>query len=321
VLEGSVQQSGERIRVTAQLIDAPTGRHVWSERYDRVLEDIFAVQDEIMMNTIRAMEVSVSGLEILQELPTPKSVEAYFKILKAQELVFNRDKGDNLLSRKLIQEAIALDPDYGPAYIFLGLTYTNEVVCGWSDNAVGSLGQAEELGKKALTLGGIVGHGLLMRVYSLQGQIDKAIAEGEKGLTISPNFANLNVNYGNTLSIAGRHEEAIERVKKGMRLNPHHQPWYLNILGDCYFRAGMIEEAIESYERDAQRAPNTLNSWLSLAGLYSQLGREEEAKKAAKAVLRIAPDYSWDKYRRPYIFNDKEVEKRFFDGLRKIGLK
>ena len=104
-------------------------------------------------------------------------------------------------------------------------------------------------------------------------------------------------------------------------MNPHHQPWYLNVLGDCYFRAGMIEEAIESYESDAQRAPNTLNSWLSLAGLYAQLGSDEKAKKAAKKVHRIAPDYSWEKYGKAFIFNDKEVERHFFDGLRKVGLK
>jgi len=292
VLEGSVQQAGNRIRVTAQLIDALTGRHVWSERYDRVLDDIFAVQDEIMMNIMRAMEVSVVGLDLLKDQPIPKFVEIYFKFLKASELVFNFNKDDNLEGRKLLQEAIDLDPKYGPAYAILGWTYYNEVGHGWSDDPAGSLRQAEELGKKAITLGSILGHGVLMVVYALQSRIDKAIAEGEKGLSISPNSANLNLLFGNTLSIAGKHEEAIGRVKKAMRLNPHHQPAYFGILGICYFRAGMDEKAIEYLERNVHLSPQTLRPWLELAGIYAQLGRDEEAKKTVKEVRRIAPDYS-----------------------------
>jgi adenylate cyclase len=320
VLEGSVQQSGNRIRVTAQLIDALTGRHVWSERYDRLLEDLFAVQDEIMLNIMRAMDVSVVGLGTLQDHPIPQSVEAYLKILKAFELLFHFNKDDNLSARKLLQEAIDLDPEYGPAYGFMGWTYWHEVTRGWSDDPDASLRKAEELGEKAITLGGVVGHNLLMGVYSFRGQNDKAIAEGEKGLAISPNFANLNVRFGETLSNVGRHDEAIERVKKAICLNPHHQPHYLSILGACYLRAGMDGNAIEYLERHVQLDPNTSFAWLSLASLYAQLGHDEEAKKAAKEVHRIAPDYSWEKYGRGFRFPDKEVERRFFDGLRKVGL-
>ena len=258
VLEGSVQQSGNRIRVTAQLIDALTGRHVWSQRYDQLLEDIFSLQDEIMMNIMRAMDVSVVGLGILKDQPIPQSVEAYFKILKAIELVFHWNKDDNLSARKLYQEAIDLDPEYGKAYELLGWTYWHEVAQGWSDDPAGSLGQAEELGKKAITLGNPRGHMLLMSVFSKQGQNEKAIAEGEKALTINPNNADLNVVFGQTLSFAGRHEEAIQRVKKAMRLNPHHQPWYIGILSICYMQAGMNEKAIKYLERAVQLEPNIL---------------------------------------------------------------
>ena len=160
-----------------------------------------------------------------------------------------------------------------------------------------------------------------MSVYSLQGRIDKAIIEGEKGLVISPNSANLNLLFGNTLSIAGRHEEAISRVRKSMRLNPHHQPAYFGILGICYFRASMNEKAIEYLEKNVQLAPQTLRPWLELASIYAQLGRDEKAKKAAKEVHRIAPDYTWEKYGKPFIFTDQEVERRFFNGLQKVGLK
>ena len=163
-----------------------------------------------------------------------------------------------------------------------------------------------------------------MRVYSLQGQDNKAIAEGEKALAISPNFAELNLTFGETLSTVGRHEEALERVKRGLRLNPHQPPIYFHIAGICYSQAGMIEEAIESFEREIELNPNAilLRSWMTLASLYAQLGRDEDAKKAAIEVHRIAPDYSWGKYGRGAPkFNDKDIERRFFDSLRKVGLK
>ena len=323
VLEGSVQQSGNRIRVTAQLIDALTGRHVWSERYDRVLEDIFAVQDEIMMNIMRAMDVSVVGLGMLKDQTIPKSAEAYFKVLKGLELYWHFNKDDNLVAKKLFKEAINLGPEYGLAFDLLGWTYYHEVMTGWSDNPSESLRQAEQFGKKAITLGDNLGHGLLTGVYSLQALIDKAIEEGEKGLAISPGSATLNVLFGIPLTIAGRHEEAIERVKKAIRLNPHHLPWYFDILGACYLHAGINEKAIESYETYLRLLPNTLHSWLALAGLYAQLGCDEEAKKAAKEVHRIAPDYTWNKYGKPFHsgFHDKEIERKYYDALQKIGLK
>lgn len=322
VLEGSVQQSGNRIRVTAQLNDALTGRHVWSERYDRMLEDIFAVQDEIMVNIMRAMEVSVVGIRILEDQPTPQCVEAYLKILKALELVFHWNMDDNLSARKLYEEAIGLDPEYGPAYVLLGFTYYHEAYRGWCDDPAGSLEKAKELGKKATTHGGSLGHMLLMSVYERQGGYDRSIAEAEKGLALNPNSADFNAVFAVTLMNTGKYKEAIKRVKKAIRLNPHHPPWVLTILGGCYLRAGMNEEAIEVYERDIKQAPDTLHSWLSLASLYAQMGRDEEAKKAAEEVHRIAPDYSWGKYGKVfYRFNDKEIERKFFDGLHKFGLK
>ena len=322
VLEGSVQQAGNRIRVTAQLIDALTGRHVWSERYDRVLEDIFAVQDEIMLNIMQAMDVSIAGTGLLQDQPTPKSVEAYFKILKGLELIYHWNRDDNLMARKLVQEAIALDPEYGRFYEALGWTYHHEAMHSWSEDLDESLRRAEELGEKAITLGDTFGHMLLMNIYRLRGQIDKAVVEGEKALSFNQNYADLNALFGNTLSMSGRHEEAIERVNRAIRLNPHHPSYYFGILGSCYLRAGINEKANETHERIVQRDPNRLHPWLALAGIYAQMGRNEEAKKAAKEVRRIAPDYTWEKYGKPFYvgFFDKEVERQFFDGLRKVGL-
>jgi len=320
VLEGSVQQSGNRIRVTAQLIDALSGRHIWSERYDRVLEDIFEVQDEIMINIMRAMEVRVAGLGMIEYQSSPRSVEAYLKILKAIKLVYRWNKDDNILARKLYEEAIALDPDYGPAYELLGWTYFHEARWSWVEDPVESYAKAEELGKKAISLGGL-GHMLLMSIYNFQGQTERAHAEGQKALSIHPNAADLNILFSNVLSDLGRHEEAITRAKKAIRLNPHHQPWYFFFLGICYFEAGKNEEALEVFQLFTKKSTH---SWIYLASIYCQLNRDAEAKQAADEVYRIAPDFSWAKYcgeDNIFFFHDKEIKRLFFDSMQKVGLK
>jgi TolB-like protein len=149
VLEGSVQRSGDRIRITAQLIDAIAGHHLWSERYDRQLKDVFKLQDDIMVNIMQAMQLKVAGLAILESQPPPPSIEAYLKILKGIEHVYRWTKEDNMLGRKLYEEAIELNPEYASAYTLLGWTYHHDVSFGWSESPDESLKKAEELANKA----------------------------------------------------------------------------------------------------------------------------------------------------------------------------
>jgi adenylate cyclase len=320
VLEGSIQRSGDRIRVTAQLIDALSGRHVWSERYDRVLEDLFAVQDEIMMNIMRAMEVKVAGLGIAEYQAPSRSVEAYIKVLKAIELAYRWNKDDNALARKLYEEAIVLDSEYGTAYELLGWCYFRDATFGWADDHVKTYAKAEELGKKAIALGNTLGHMLLMSVYDMQGQTEKALAEGEKAFAILPNSANLNILFSRVLTNVGRFEEAIARAKRAIRLNPHHQPWYFYFLARSYFCAGKNEEALEAFQLLPKKG---ILAWMYLASIYSQLGREAEARQAAEEIYKIAPDYSYEKYwgKQSWGFYDKEVNRRFLESLEKLGLK
>jgi tetratricopeptide (TPR) repeat protein len=200
----------------------------------------------------------------------------------------------------------------------MGWTYLHEVTYGWADDPERALAKAEELGKKAVSLGDPLGHMLLMNVYDYQGQGEKALAEGEKGLASVPNSANLNILFAPVLNGFGRHEEALLRAKRAIRLNPHHQPWYYQILGWCYYRNDQLQEAVETY----RLAPDVANKWMIIASIYSQLGREADARKAAQEVYRIAPDYSWDKY--GYNFNiipDKDFKERLFDAFEKVGLK
>jgi tetratricopeptide (TPR) repeat protein len=187
-----------------------------------------------------------------------------------------------------------------------------KAVNGWTDDPVKSYAKAEELGKKAISLGDTLGHMLLMGVYDMQDQKEKALA-------ILPNSANLNILFSRVLVNVGRYEEGIARAKRAIRLNPHHHPWYFFYLGIGYFNARKNEEALEAF----QLAPETVIKWLFLASIYSQLGREAEARQTFKEVYKIAPVYSWEKYwgQQSCTFYDKEVDRRFLDSLQKVGLK
>ncbi len=321
VMEGSVRIVGDRVRVTAQLIDATTGHHLWSERYDRVLEDIFAIQDDITANIMQAMQLKVAGLAWLQDRPTPK-LEAFLKLMKGIEHFYRYTKDDMALARKLFEEAIALDPGYGPPHRALGYTHHSDAVFGWSDSPGESLEKAEELAQKALSLDDEdnIAYLLLSLIYRNKGQFDKAVAVGEKALALNPNNAETNSVFAFILSTVGRHQEAIAMIKKAIRLNPHHPPHYLDLLGEILGRAGRYEEAIAADEELLQLLPDYIWGHINLTAWYSLFGREEEASEAAKEVLRIDPKFSIEKYAIDIQYENQEDKKRYLDALRKAGL-
>jgi adenylate cyclase len=322
VMEGSVRVVGDRVRVTAQLIDAITGHHLWSERYDRVLNDIFAIQDDITVNIMQAMQMKVAGLGFLEDRPTT-SLEAYLKLLKGIEHVYRFNKNDNALAKKLYGEAIALDPDYGPAYRLLGLTHYHDVMNAWTEYPGKSLEKAEQLAQKGLALGDDMSYFLLSNIYLQKGQFDKAIIAGEKGLAFNANNANYIAMFSIPLTSVGRHQEAIAMIKKAIRLNPYHPPWVLSVLGGVYTGAGRYEEAIEVLKKHNQRFPNFIKSHMDLTASYGLLGREQEARESAKEVLRLDPEFSIEKYAISInmLFENEEDKKQYIDALRKAGLK
>jgi adenylate cyclase len=319
VLEGSVQRSGNRIRITVQLIDALSGRHMWSKRYDRELKDIFELQDDIMVNIMQAMQLKIAGLGILENKPTPSSVEAYFKILKALELVYRWTKEDNAQGRKLYEEAIELDPEYASTYRLLGWTHLHDVNNGWSEDPGKSLEKAEELANKAFSLGDDGVYHLLASLYLKKGQPIKAIAIGEKGLAINPNWANYLAVFAPILSSVGRYEEAIVLIKKAIRLNPHHPPWYLWFAGEVFWDAKRYDEAVPVFKKYIELT-NDIWGYLFLIDVYIHLNREKEAQQIANEVVKKYPDFSIEKYVEPAGF-DKQKDKRIIiKSLHKVGL-
>jgi adenylate cyclase len=323
VLEGSVRKAGDKIRITAQLVDALTGKHLWSKRYDRNLEDIFAVQDEITKEIITAMQVKLTeGEQIRAAAKGTNNLEAYLKFLQANELINQLNIESNALAKKLAEEAIALDPDYAWAYFILAKTHMLDVWLRSSKSPKQSLGKAMELLQKAIVLDGTFAeaHGRLGFLYSMTRQHDKGVAEAEKAVALSPNSATAHWFLGKTLSFASRWEESIPEYKRAIRLNPMPPHNHLWSLGLSYAYTGQYEDAITWCEKAVRQAPDSLLDRMMMAVVYSFSGRDEEARAEAAEVLRIQPKFSLEKFAKKLTYKRDEDREKFLGALRKAGL-
>jgi adenylate cyclase len=324
VLEGSVRWAGDRVRVTAQLIDAIKGHHLWAERYERELKDIFALQDEITMKIITALQMKLTEGDQARLLAKgTNNLEAYLKLLQGREHVYRMNKEGNALGRELIEEAIALDPEYANAFGDLALTHELDVWYGSSKSPRESLAQAIELTQKAIALDDsyAAAYGLLGHLYTMARQHEKAIAESEHAVALNPTSADVQAWLGQNLYWADRPEEAIPVLKKAIRLNPIPPSMYLYTLAMAYRDIGRYEEAIAACKKVLHRQPNNLIAHIVLAATYSFSGRQEEARAEAAEVLRIDPKYSLERLAKTRPHKNQANTARFIDALRKAGLK
>ncbi len=323
VLEGSVRKVSDQVRITAQLVDTTTGGHVWSERYDRPLQEIFALQDEIRQKIVTALKVKLTKdeQERFQQAPT-NNLEAYDYFLRGREPFSQGTKEGNAQARQMLEKAVALDPQYAGAYAMLGNTYFIEWFNQWSQDPQ-TLERAFELAQRAVTLDDALplAHGVLGGVYQVKNQHDQAIAEGERAVVLDPNNAESYARLALILGPAGRAEEAIEVAKKAMRLNPHYPPFYIYALGSAYHQAWQNEEAIATMKRYLVYNPNVFIPHLVLTCSYSDLGRYEEARAAATEVLRLSPNFTTEVWKKNQWTKDPAQLERHINNLRKAGLK
>ena len=320
VLEGSVQKIEGRVRISTQLIDAISGKHMWAERYDRDLKDLFALQDEITMKIIAALQVQlIEGEELAVGTD---NLDAYLKYLQSAEQRRRWNKEGNNLGRKLAEEAIALDPEFAQAYLSLSAVHLMDMMYGSSESLEQSLKLAEEMVQKAISLRGTYAdaRGFLGRIYLTKRQYDEAIAEGERAVALNPNSAFVNAALAFSLTYAGRPEEAIVLYKKAIRLSPVSDLWHVRGLGGCYGMIGHYEEAISEYEKVIKRNPDDVFAHVGAAAIYSIFGHEKKAQTEAAEVLRIDPDFSLESFAKakPYKY-PKDLE-RLVNALRKAGL-
>jgi adenylate cyclase len=322
VLEGSVRKAGDRVRISAQLIDPPTGYHLWAERYDRDLTDIFALQDEITEKIVKALEVKLTEGEQEQVARRyTENLEAYDYFLRGRAYQVRATIEDNTREREMFERAIELDPSFAGAYAVLSHTHFRDWRNQWSEDPQ-TLERAFEAAQKAVALDDSLplAHTYLAWAYVWKKQHEQAIAEAERAIALDPNFAEGYARLGNILNMAGRPEEGINMVKKAMRLDPHYPPTYLLFLGYGYYAMGQYEEAVAPLKRSVTRDPDFLSPHRTLAVIFSELGRKEEARAEVAEMLRISPGVSLEGERERLAFKDQAVSERYLEGLRKAGL-
>jgi adenylate cyclase len=323
VLEGSVRKAGQRVRITAQLVDANTSGHLWAERYDRNLEDIFTLQDEVTQEIVAALEVKLGKDEKKRLVhKQTENLEAYDYFLKGLEHSNGFTREGNDQAREMFEKSIDLDAGFAQAYAGLGWTHFNEWSRGWSQDPK-SLDTAFDLAQKAISLNDSLpqAHYLLGFVLLWKKRHEDAIAELEKVVSLDPNDAEGYAGLAELLAWVGRAEEAIGLIEKAMRLNPHYPVWYLDILGWAHNLMGRHKEACEILERALIRNPDLMSTHILLAIIYSETGRLEKARAEVKEILRISPDYSLDVMKERTPFEDQTRLDREIDALRKAGLK
>ena len=324
VVEGSIQKAGDRVRINTQLIDATTGGHLWAERYDRELEDIFALQDEIVQKIVTTLKLQLPLVEQgIQVRKSTDNLEAYDSYLRGLGYFSRYTKETNIQARQMFEKAIELDPQYATAYMSLSYTYWTEWAIGWNQDPQ-ALERASELAQRAIALDDSLpaAHLLLGEVYLWKDrQHEQAITEGERAIALDPSFADAYVELAHILTYAGRPEEAIGLVQKARRLNPRYPFHYLWVLGRAYQLTGRYEEALPILKKVLTHSSDFLPAYGDLVVIYSELGREEEARAAAAAIMRIAPHSSQEFWRQMMPWKDQAVAERFFAAGRKAGLK
>jgi TolB-like protein/class 3 adenylate cyclase/Flp pilus assembly protein TadD len=325
VLEGSVQKTADRIRITVQLIDAIRGHHVWSERYDRVPKDIFDIQDDITMEITKALRIELLQGEQARiwQKRTTTNLKAYEKLLQGQSYFDRGTKADNMRARQLYEDAITLHSGYANAYAFLGWTHFMDARFGWVKSRAESIKMAFKYAKEAIALDDTLdyAHTLVGAIYLIQRRHEKAIAEMERAETLNPNGGHVLSMVAAVVSCSGRWEEGLKIVKKAVRLNPFPSVMDLHWLGRAYFMTGRYEKSITTWEKALHISPNYLPAHAFLAACYSSLNRQAEAAAEAEEVLRINPKFSLKFYAKTLPYKNKADIDRYVAALRKAGLK
>ncbi len=325
ILEGSVRKAGSRVRITAQLIDAATSLHVWAERYDRELKDIFAVQDEITENIVTSIGPEFLSAEIRRaQRSDVRSLDAWDYIMRAAFHHSRYRKEDVVEAQCLLGKAIDLDTFKAEGFCLLAFTHLMQVQFGWSESADQSIKEAAKAANKAVAIDDrdAWAHTALGMVDLISRRYDDAIRRLKKAVELNPSLANAYGALGQALTLAGECAEAVEQINKAIRLSPRDPflvYWFAH-LGMAAFAEGNYDLAYQWAAKVIQENPSFPGGHRLMATICGQLGRMEEAKSGLKELLLLMPGMTIEDVRKQVPFKDPVHMERYLDGLRKAGL-
>ena len=329
VVDGSIQRSDQSVRVTAQLIDAITGRQIWADRYDRQVDNIFAIRDDIT-RSIAGVLGGAAG-EVYQaefarvSATNPNSFTAYDYLTRGLYEYYKYTRESNAAAREFFEQAIKIDPNYARAYGDLAWTHELDYDYEWTDDDKKTLELALENANTAVRLdpNDYEAHWGLGWAYLYHRQFDSALAHYLRARKLNPNDAELLADMGNLLIYIGQPKQAIDQVNEAIRLNPNHDDWYLYYVGWAYEEAGMPEEAIKVFEQAISiENPDEEQLWYlpTIAAAYAEVGRMDDARMVVKTILSREPDFSISKKVARYPYKTKELADRYTNALRRAGL-
>jgi adenylate cyclase len=322
VLEGSVRKAGRRVRINVQLIDALSGGHVWADRYDRDLEDIFLVQDEVTQKIVRTLEVTLTGGEKARRGDLGKvNGEAYDCMIRARTCMLQFTAPGAVEARGMLERALAVDPGLARAYAFLAVLHTMNYANAWNGGNAGDLEEALGLARRACELGPseAVGPYASSVVLMWLRRLDEAERSSRRAIELDPNASEAHGSLGNALHYAGQHEAALECLGRALRLDPQFNLW-MHAQGRALFALGRYEEAEAAFRRRLIHLPGSDVTRVYLASLYGHAGRNDEARRMWTDLVDLHPEYSLDHTLRILPYTDPAPLERLVEGLRKAGL-
>jgi adenylate cyclase len=323
VLEGSVRKAGNRVRITAQLIDTGSGGHLWAERFDRDLTDIFSTQDEVVKKIVGVLAVTLTrGEEQRLHRRGTGNVEAYESWLRARELLTRGTRESVAQARVMYRRAIEIDLNFARPHAGLALAAISDYVSGWAPDPAQALDEAERWARRAVELSDQepVSHLALGAVLLWRRDHEGALAESRRMMALDPNFAQGYSATGLALMYAGRAAEALEPFAMAMRLDPLYPSMVLHFLAQANFSLGKYEIAAQQLVDRIARTPGADASRMLLASCYGHLGRTEDARAAWVELLKVNPDFSLMQRARVLPYKDARDFQRIAEGLAKAGL-
>jgi adenylate cyclase len=322
VLEGSVRRGGDRVRINAQMIDGATGGHLWAERYDRELSDIFEVQDEVTRTIVGALKVRLTtGEESQREARAKVKPEAYDLLVRSRQTMLQLRPEAAVEARAMLDRVIALDPEIAAAYARLAMITFAEYVNQWNGATPDYLQKALELAQKAVATDASEPQSYISLSLTLLWlrRHDEAEAAMERAVAIAPNLADAYAGLGNVREYQGRPEDAVAAYTRAFRLDPQFD-MTLHFMGRALLALGRFDEAEIALKRRLALMPRTDMTRFYLASLYGRTGRHEEARKMWQEMLKVNPKFSLEHIRGTLPYRDPAPLDRVVEGLKQAGI-